>query len=1005
MKKRTFVLLLLGAALLFGWTYHDVIQKELTDYLITQLEQKTGYAFSCKDARFRFPLELEAEELTITANTQPIAQITRLRITLNLTELFNKNLVIDTFEASDVILVDSEASSTSWELPPFPVQISRFAIEKLQVAERIVPKLQGSASCDPTTQQIELAFILGDNDCSGSCILSQNAIEKATFETTLKTLPEDVKELGIDCPEIQIQGSFSGSFEKLEGVLSLEMPSVSYKTLVTDQPCYLTAHCLWEGSQVHIPKFTAMVGQNPCSGALQIQLDPFQISGKIDGTLDLDSLQHGLDAKGILAFHARLLATGASVTLLSDQLQFDSLLAKNLTINWEQAPNLQTSQVSLTCQKVQTPYGEIEELCGETTLHVETLSGPFSLGGHGTEENAFELRCKGSWDFAHFSEWKISLENALGTIRDIPFALLDPVDFTYSPEQISLSQVSLAFGPGSLHFEGSSSAEQTHAFFFLKEMPMRLLKRLIPALPEAGILSGEAILGESSDGVAEAHLELQLDEIGPRLSTVSMPMQMRLKADLHDHALHCQGHFLIPDREPLPFSANIPLELSLRPLGITLDPSLTFSSKILLNHPIEPFLETFLPTSKLSLQGTLVGEILFSGTLGAPQISGSANLVQGTFELFDLRTAVHNLNAHFELKGEELLVTQLEGIGSASTSKITGTGRALLDWEKSLPFELNLQLKGIDMHITSYAKARAQGDLKLSGSLQSGLLQGKLFSEEFLVNIPSEMPISAETLEVTYMTPLDPAALEQKARAFWPLNFDLDLQIPKNGIISGEGWSSKWRGKAQLTGTIEALLLNGSCHLSDGSYRLSDKIFQITEGTITFAGDFSKKTSLYVIASKELDEIKAEIILKGPIKNPSISFRSNPPLPQREILSWILFNQGTSEITSFQGTQLNESISNLTMGNGKPDMLTTLRNRIGIDRIGIQREQGADSEGLSVQVGKYIAPNVLVSVNKSITAETNSLAVEATLQKNIKVQAEIGDDAEGQLLFKWKHDY
>lgn len=54
--------------------------------------------------------------------------------------------------------------------------------------------------------------------------------------------------------------------------------------------------------------------------------------------------------------------------------------------------------------------------------------------------------------------------------------------------------------------------------------------------------------------------------------------------------------------------------------------------------------------------------------------------------------------------------------------------------------------------------------------------------------------------------------------------------------------------------------------------------------------------------------------------NPEISFRSNPPMPQKRNSSWILFGRGTSEISPFQGTQLTESITNLKTNNKGSDV-------------------------------------------------------------------------------------
>jgi len=239
----------------------------------------------------------------------------------------------------------------------------------------------------------------------------------------------------------------------------------------------------------------------------------------------------------------------------------------------------------------------------------------------------------------------------------------------------------------------------------------------------------------------------------------------------------------------------------------------------------------------------------------------------------------------------------------------------------------------------------------------------------------------------------------------WPLVLNLQIEAPNKIFIKGSGFASEWKGSVLLSGDSKAFLVNGDLSIINGTYLFQGKEFQIKEGKISFAGDPEKKTTLYLIASKQIDDINAEIILRGPLKDPAIAFRSNPPLSQSEILSWILFNRGLSDISSFQGRQLNQSIKNLKNDNEEPDVLTKIRNQIGIDRIDISRDEYGEENEVSVQVGKYIYQGVYVSVNKSITAETNRLAIEANLINHFKLQAEVGDDSAGQLLLKWKKDY
>ena len=151
----------------------------------------------------------------------------------------------------------------------------------------------------------------------------------------------------------------------------------------------------------------------------------------------------------------------------------------------------------------------------------------------------------------------------------------------------------------------------------------------------------------------------------------------------------------------------------------------------------------------------------------------------------------------------------------------------------------------------------------------------------------------------------------------------------------------------------------------------------------------------------------AEIILKGPVTKLAVSFRSNPPLSQREILSYILFGRGISDITTNQGTQLSQSfvdLQNNSQASSSGDFLSRLRNNVGIDRLDFGSSNDND---YSLQIGKNITENITFSVNKSIIDAMYHYSIEAKLRKNLKAEAEVGV-GDGYLLrssIKWKKDY
>jgi translocation and assembly module TamB len=127
-------------------------------------------------------------------------------------------------------------------------------------------------------------------------------------------------------------------------------------------------------------------------------------------------------------------------------------------------------------------------------------------------------------------------------------------------------------------------------------------------------------------------------------------------------------------------------------------------------------------------------------------------------------------------------------------------------------------------------------------------------------------------------------------------------------------------------------------------------------------------------------------------------------MSKKEILSLILFNKQISEITPFQGAELSQTVISLG-GSDNTDVFSRLRNSIGIDRVDISSVDTCDENEVTLKVGKYISRGIFVSLNRSMTAETNQVSIQASVTDHIKVEAEVGDDSEATVSLKWETRY
>lgn len=832
-------------------------------------------------------------------------------------------------------------------------------------------------------------------------------------------LPNPVVDVSIDCSQITVaeytlegvEGkiSFSHEDEGIEGI-------ASFKGEYQKLPCALYTSFLWK-DLLRLSHLKTSFGSTQVQGELELDPTSKLVTGELFGDfnlLEIEKIGFPHVVNGAVSFHAYLnvheTVQSLSFILHSPHIEIEDVIADTVGLSAVIIDPLRLdvahhrTLIHLTCEKAKYREYQVEKLEWQTCTDNDAMEWPCSL--RFAWDDKVYTHLQGDW-YATSDLLNLSIHSLSGQLGPHAFALKDPFSFRLHGKEAQFSRMTLAIANGFLTLEGSVQREASSLFVEAEQIPLEIFHQFRSDLPFEGVLNGIfkiRQIGEVASGIAKIDIkEIHLldDKVG-----FSLPLKANFNAELKNDTCVCRGSIEGLSPEPVALSLMLPVRLNLYPLDFTFNQTRQLKGNLAFKGALEPILELFIPATGPNMAGQADIAVNLSGTPAHPHLEGYANIWNGSFDILGIGLSFRDIQGKITLSGQKATLASLSGTDGVH-GKIKGEGTVLLDGSSLFPFDISFLIEHALLRPSDYAWATANGNLRLHGNSEQAFISGKIQSDELNINIPEQIPELMQTLQVTYVNqpahvPL-PTVYKRKPSDF-PLNLDLQLEIPQKGYVNGSSWSSEWNGNVSVLGTVDMPQLHGSCRLIKGDYRFQGKPFEIKEGTITFAGDPEKKTTIYVIASEDLDEITAEIILKGSLKNPALSFRSNPPLPQREILSWILFNQGTSDITSFQGTQLNESITDLNMNDNKPDVLTKIRKGFGVDRLDISRSTDNSNE-VSVQVGKYLSRGILVSVNKSVTAEANQVALEAEIAKNVKVKAQVGDDSEGQLQLKWKRDY
>jgi translocation and assembly module TamB len=321
---------------------------------------------------------------------------------------------------------------------------------------------------------------------------------------------------------------------------------------------------------------------------------------------------------------------------------------------------------------------------------------------------------------------------------------------------------------------------------------------------------------------------------------------------------------------------------------------------------------------------------------------------------------------------------------------------------------LEVKLREATVMRHDYVTATAAGRLTLSGSATRALLQGELVVAPAEVRLPDRLPLDIPNLEIIEIggPPRQaPAAPEKRGVKTFRPTLEVDLASPGRIFIRGRGLESEWRGTLRIRGSAEEPIITGSLSLVRGRFDFPGKEFTLTRGQIAFDGAAPPVPTLDVEAEARTPNLIARLHLSGPFSSPAITLASEPPLPQEEILSRLLFGRSAAAITPLEAAQLAYA-ANALVGGGGLDFMGRVRRLLRIDQLQVkQRETPEGTQEAAVVAGKYILDGVYLEVEKGTEATKDKASLQVEVTPNITVGTEVGVDSQGGVSLNWRWDY
>ena len=226
----------------------------------------------------------------------------------------------------------------------------------------------------------------------------------------------------------------------------------------------------------------------------------------------------------------------------------------------------------------------------------------------------------------------------------------------------------------------------------------------------------------------------------------------------------------------------------------------------------------------------------------------------------------------------------------------------------------------------------------------------------------------------------------------------MQINAPNQIFVRGRGLDVELGGSVRIRGRTTDIQPVGQFELRRGRLVILGQRIEFDEGSLQLIGNLDPQ--LNFVARTQSQDVTAIVTVQGRVSAPEITFSSEPPLPQDEVLARVLFNRATANLSPFQLAQLAAAAAELA-GGGGPGVLSRLRDATGLDDLDIiTTEEGSTA----VRAGKYLEENIYVDVQTDSEGVSRA-QISLDLSDRVTARGSVASDGNTTLGVFYERDY
>lgn len=388
-----------------------------------------------------------------------------------------------------------------------------------------------------------------------------------------------------------------------------------------------------------------------------------------------------------------------------------------------------------------------------------------------------------------------------------------------------------------------------------------------------------------------------------------------------------------------------------------------------------------------------------TGALKKPDLEGKVVFTNVNFADQAIPNGISHLNGTLQLSGGRLEIQNMTGATGGGQVTLAG----FFMYQNGLYGDLTVTLKDTRFR---YAGLSASTDTKLrvQGTQTGILVSGNVVITRFLVGANVDFAALAGSGAVA--PPPDPTAFTNKIR--------LDVHVTSAPQLDFQNSFAQLAGSVNLRirGTVAQPSVLGRITVTDGQATFSGTTYQLQHGDIFFSNPVHIEPTIDLDATARIEEYDVTIGLHGNLNKLTPTFRSEPPLPEADVISLLAQGRTQEEQSIYSSEQQAAGTNGTTNALLSGALNATVSNRVsklfGVGSVKIDPTYvgslGNSSARITVQenIGQSVQLTYATNIN---TTSAQLIQAQFNLSPTLSLTAVRDESDVFSLLFKIHRRY